>query len=72
MQTIRIPVDEYLALIDELAHLKNNPNLDKIYKLVDLLYKEKYGFYMGDFTDDLTEVASRTNWDETPSEWDKV
>lgn len=72
MQTIRIPADEYRALIDELAKLKNNPDLIKIYKVVDLLYQEKFGLYIGDYTCDLTEAAIRTNWDETSSEWDNV
>ena len=40
---------------EELSLLKNSDLLKKVNQLVDFLYQDKYGFYMGDFTGDLTE-----------------
>jgi hypothetical protein len=40
--------------------------------LVDFLYQDKYGFYMGDFTDDLTEFAVDNSWDDAANDWDNV
>ena len=72
MQTIQIPLTEYKHLQEELAMLKNSELLQSINKLVDALYQDKYGLYMGDFTDDLTDFAINNAWENTESEWDKV
>ncbi len=68
MQTIT----EYQKLQEELALLKNTELLETINKFVDFLYQDKYGLYMGDFTEDLTEYSVTTMWENEPSEWDKV
>ena len=72
MQTIEIPVSEYQKLQDELSLLKDTELLKNVNKLIDALYQDKYGLYMGDYTDDLTEHSIDNAWEEGGSEWDKV
>lgn len=72
METIQIPVSEYKKLQEELALLKDTELLQTINKLVDFLYQDKYGLYMGDYTEDLTEYAVAEAWENEPSEWDNV
>ena len=71
-ETIELPVSEYRRMQEELSLLKNSDLLKKVNQLVDFLYQDKYGFYMGDFTDDLTEYAVDNAWDDTVSDWDNV
>lgn len=70
--TIEIPVKEYEAMKEELALLKNNSLLEKINRLIELLYEEKYGLYLGNNTQDLTEVSIQKNWPPQNSAWDNV
>ena len=70
--TIELPVSEYKRMQEELSLLKNSDLLRKVNQLVDFLYQDKYGFYMGDFTDDLTEYAVDNSWDDTDSVWNNV
>lgn len=72
MQTIEISLTEYQRLQDELSLLKDNELLTKVNKLVDYLYQDKYGLYMGDNTDDLTEAAMSNVWEDEESVWDKL
>ncbi len=72
MKTIQIPVSEYRRLQEELALLKNSELLQNVNKLIDFLYQDKYGLYMGDYTEDLTEYAISENWEDAPDGWDKV
>lgn len=72
MQTIQLPITEYQRLQEELVLLKNTELLRSINKLVDMLYQDKYGLYMGEFTEDLTEHTIDQAWTDEPSEWDKV
>ena len=72
MQTIQLPITEYQRLQEELALLKNTELLQIINKLVDLLYQDKYGLYMGEFTEDLTEYSVNQAWENEPSGWDNV
>lgn len=73
MKTIQIPVSEYQRLQEELALLKNSELLQTVNKLIDFLYQDKYGLYMGDYTEDLTEYAVNEAWeDDKPSGWDNV
>ncbi len=71
-EQIQIPVAEYEAMKEELALLKDTPLLQKMNRLVDLLFEDKYGLYMGDFTGDLTEAAMKTNFNSQQSAWDNV
>lgn len=69
--TIEIPVEEYEAMKEELALLKDSPLLKKMNRLVDLLYEEKYGLYFGNETGDLAEASIQKNWTPQNSAWDK-
>jgi hypothetical protein len=70
--TIQIPVKEYEAMKEELALLKDNNLLKKMNRLVELLYEEKYGLYLGDNTDDLTEASLSKSWPSQNDAWDHV
>ena len=59
---IQIPVEEYEAMKEEIALLKDNVLLHKLNRLVELLYEEKYGLYLGNYTSDLTEASIQKNW----------
>ena len=72
MKTIQIPVSEYQRLQEELALLKNSELLETVNKLIDLLYQDKYGLYMGDYTEDLTEYTVNEAWEGAQSGWDNV
>ena len=71
-ETIQIPVKEYEAMKEELSLLKNNDLLQKMNRLVDLLYEEKYGLYLGNNTTDLTEASIKNSWPSQNSAWDNV
>ena len=70
--TIQIPVEEYKAMKEEIELLKDTPFLSKVNRLVELLYEEKYGLYLGNDTSDLTESTARTSWNGDKSVWDNV
>ena len=72
METIQIPVSEYQRMQEELELLKNSEFLQSVNKLIDFLYQDKYGLYMGDYTEDLTEYSINQAWEDTPSGWDNV
>ncbi len=72
MNTVQIPASEYQRLKEELALLKDTELLLNFNKLVDFLYQDKYGLYMGEFTEDLTEHTINQAWPNEPNEWDKV
>ncbi len=69
---IQIPVKEYEAMKEAISLLKDTELLRKINRLVELLYEEKYGLYLGDTTSDLTAAAMQKNWQEPNSSWDHV
>lgn len=72
METIQLPVKEYQKLQEELALLKDTELLQTFNKFVDFLYQDKYGLYMGEFTEDLTEYSINQAWEDKPSAWDNV
>ncbi len=72
MKTIQIPVAEYQRLQEELALLKNSELLQTVNKLIDFLYQDKYGLYMGDYMEDLTEYSVNESWEDAISGWDNV
>mgnify|MGYP000943736368 FL=1 len=74
MQTITIPIDEYGALKNEISILKEQELLHKVNNLIDLLYESKYGLYLGDFTDDLTQanINSIEEWKIAGDAWNDV
>ncbi len=59
---IQIPVEEYKAMKEEIALLKDTSLLSKMNRLVELLYEEKYGLYLGNDTTDLIESSIRSSW----------
>ncbi len=70
--TIQISVKEYEAMKEELSLLKDNVLLEKMNRLVELLYEEKYGLYLGNITSDLSEYLINKNWTSQNSAWDNV
>ena len=72
MQTIQVPLTEYQRLQEEIALLKNSDLLKTMNKLIEFLYQDKYGLYMGDFTEDLTEHSLNQSWENKQSAWDNV
>ena len=72
METIQIPLNEYNSLKEELELLKDTVLISKINKLLDLMYKEKYGLYMGNYTDDLEEVSINGNYNKGSSVRDNI
>ena len=72
IDTIQISLKEYEAMKEELALLKNTDLLKKMNRLVDLLYEEKYGLYLGNSTNDLSEASVLNNWQSSNSARDNV
>ena len=72
METIPIPLNEYNSLKEELELIKDTVLISKINKLLDLMYKEKYGLYMGNYTDDLEEISIDNNYNKGSSVWDNL
>lgn len=70
--TIQIPLKEYEAMKEELALLKDNTLLKKMNRLVELLYEEKYGLYLGNDTHDLTSASLEKSWPLQKSSWDDL
>lgn len=71
-KVIQIPVKEYEAMKEEISLLKDNSLLEKMNRLIELLYEEKYGLYLGNYTGDLTEATIKNNWLQPDSTWDNV
>ncbi|MCU0426663.1 MAG: hypothetical protein MUF71_13655 [Candidatus Kapabacteria bacterium] len=69
---VQIPVEEYRRLQEELALLKNTELLQQFERLVELLYQDKFGLYMGAYTADLTEASIDAAWNNEPNSWDNV
>jgi len=74
METIRIPISEYNLLKNEIKLLKNQDLLIKINSVIDLMYESKYGFYLGNFTEDLKEVSinEMKEWQLSGDVWNEV
>ena len=43
--------------------------MKKLERLIDLLYQEKYGLYMGENTDDLSQLVVDGAWSNEKSVW---
>ena len=73
MNTIQIPLNEYQFMQEELNLLRNNELLAKMNRLIDILFQEKYGLFMQDYTEDLTEYSMNNAWrKEDTSAWDNL
>lgn len=55
MEQITIPLVEYQSLVNQVKVLQENELLEKLNNLIDTMYAAKYGFYMGDYTNDITK-----------------
>jgi len=71
-ETIQISLKEYESMKEEISLLKDSVLLQKLNKLVDILFQEKYGLYLSDDTSDLTEASVQRNWSHEKSVWDNV
>jgi len=72
METIQIPLSEYNTLKEELNLLKDSQLLSKINRLLVLMYQEKYGLYLGNYTDDLQEYSVNENYKDSTNAWDNL
>jgi hypothetical protein len=73
MNKIQIPLSEYQVMKEELTLLRDSELLVKVNRLIDLLFQEKYGLFMQDYTEDLQEYAIKNAWVKEDSDaWDKV
>jgi hypothetical protein len=72
VDSIQLPTSEYEEMKEKLAILQDSKLLEKVNKLVDLLFQEKYGLYLGDYTEDLKEASLNQSWPESKSCWDEV
>lgn len=69
---VQIPLREYEALKEKISLLEDNDFMKKLMRLVDLLYEEKYGLYMGNDTSDLAAASMQQAFTETNTSWDNV
>ncbi len=72
MDTIQLTTSEYNEMKERLSLLKDNHLLEKVNRIIDLMYEDKYGLYLNDFTEDLTEVSISQFFSNEPSLWDNV
>ena len=73
MESITLPKEEYLKLHKEIELLRDKEFLRKVRELIDILFEEKYGLFMTDYTDDLTEYSINNEQDwKGKSGWDDV
>ncbi|MBM2813924.1 MAG: hypothetical protein HW421_686 [Ignavibacteria bacterium] len=72
MNTFQLPLEEYNKMLQTIQILKDNVLLKKIDNLIDVMYETKYGLFMNDYSDDLTEYSIKSGWNDEPSPWDKV
>lgn len=74
METVQIPREEYISLKEEIDLLKDSILLEKMNKLIDLMFERKYGLYMGDFTGDLLEanINNIKEWETDGTPWDEL
>jgi hypothetical protein len=62
MDTITIPLNEYKRLKEEANLFQDKEFMNRVNKLIDLIYQEKYGLYLGNYTEDLTDQIISDNF----------
>ena len=72
MEHFEISKEEYERMKEELELLKNTELISKMNRLIDLLFQDKYGLYLGNYTEDLTESAINRNYSTGKSVWDEL
>lgn len=60
--------------MNELKILRDQELLIKINNVIDALFENKYGLYLGNYTDDLTEASLNNvkEWIESGDSWNNV
>jgi hypothetical protein len=71
-QVVQIPLREYKAMKEKLALFEDSELMNKLGRLVELLYEEKLGLYMGDDTSDLTAASMQHAFQASNTSWDNV
>jgi hypothetical protein len=72
MDTIQISLAEYRFMQEELALLRDTELLAKMNRLIEVLFQEKYGLFMQDYTEDLTAHSVNNAWKkEDTNAWEK-
>jgi hypothetical protein len=69
---IQIPRKEYEAMQEKISLLQDSDLVRKLTRLVELIYEEKYGLYLGDDTSDLTASSLKGAFTGSNSAWDNV
>ena len=72
MDTIQLTFEEYNKMKEQIKLLKDSSLLEKLNRIIELLYEDKYGLYLKDFTEDLTEASMDEIFNDKPSPWDNV
>lgn len=72
MDTITIPLNEYKRLKEEANLFQDKEFMNRVNKLIDLIYQEKYGLYLGNYTEDLTMQIISDNFKKEDCAWDKI
>lgn len=73
METVQLPTQTYKLMQEELALLRNSEMLGQINRLLDLLFQEKYGLFMQDYTEDLTAYTVNHAWEKEDTEaWNEL
>ena len=71
-EVVQIPLKEYEEMKEKLSLLQDSDLVKKLNRLVDLLYEERFGLYMGNETSDLTAASIQRAFQEQNSSWDNV
>jgi hypothetical protein len=69
---VQIPLKEYEALKEKLALLQDSELVRKMTRLLEILYEEKHGLYLGDDTSDLSAASAQHALKQTNDAWDNV
>lgn len=73
MDTIQISLAEYRFMQEELALLRDTELLAKMNRLIEVLFQEKYGLFMQDYTEDLTAHSVNNAWKkEDTNAWNNL
>lgn len=74
METIEIPKAEYEKLVNSSELLQNHELLSKLDEIISVLYERKFGLYLGEYTNDLTEANINliSEWQVEGSVWDAI
>lgn len=74
METIEIPKAEYEKLVNNSELFQNQELLSKLEEIISVLYERKFGLYLGDYTNDLTEANLNLipEWKNGGSIWDAM